>query len=122
MCPVDGCKSASHPKAAGGLCNAHYHRRRRGLPLVRKPVQRRGEGWTSTHGYKYLGKRAEHRQLMERLLGRRLAYNEVVHHKDENPLNNDPSNLEVIYRGDHARLHNVGKTNAERKRGLAGRP
>ena len=59
---------------------------------------------------------------MEESIGRRLGYNEVVHHKDENPLNNEISNLEIVYRGDHSRIHNTGKTNEERKRGIAGRP
>lgn len=29
----------------------------------------------------------------------------VIHHKDENKLNNDPTNLEMMTRKDHARLH-----------------
>lgn len=29
----------------------------------------------------------------------------VIHHKDDNPLNNDISNLEMISHGDHTRLH-----------------
>lgn len=37
----------------------------------------------------------EHRLLMEKKLGRYLLPDEVVHHKDENPKNNHPSNLEV---------------------------
>lgn len=123
-CPVSGCDRASYPKAAKGLCNAHYHRLRRGKPLDDgAPIQRRGEGWTSSHGYKYLGKRAAHRRAMEAKIGRRLSYNEVVHRKDENPKNNDPINLEIVSRGDHSRIHNTGKTNEERRRErLAGKP
>lgn len=34
----------------------------------------------------------------------------VVHHIDLNPLNNDISNLELMSRADHARLHHTGKT------------
>lgn len=30
-------------------------------------------------------------------------------------MNNDPSNLEVMDRGDHIRLHCSGKTNEQRK-------
>jgi hypothetical protein len=37
----------------------------------------------------------EHRLIMERQLGRRLLPTEVVHHRDDNPANNDPSNLEL---------------------------
>lgn len=42
-------------------------------------------------GYAY-----EHRLVAERTLGRRLQPGEQVHHKDENKLNNDPTNLEVV--------------------------
>jgi hypothetical protein len=31
----------------------------------------------------------------------------IVHHKDENPTNNDPSNLAVMTRSEHTRLHNL---------------
>lgn len=42
-------------------------------------------------GYAY-----EHRVVAEQKIGRRLAAGEQVHHVDGNPLNNDPSNLEVM--------------------------
>jgi hypothetical protein len=37
----------------------------------------------------------EHRLVMESVLGRYLSPTEVVHHKDRNKSNNDPSNLEL---------------------------
>lgn len=46
-----------------------------------------------------------HRRKMEDFLGRKLTCNEVVHHKDQNKLNNDINNLEVLTRAEHARLH-----------------
>lgn len=48
----------------------------------------------------------EHRFIMSEHLGRPLTADEVVHHKDENKLNNDINNLEVMSRGEHSRLHN----------------
>lgn len=39
----------------------------------------------------------EHRLVMEQMLGRHLLPEEVVHHKDNNPANNDPSNLELFH-------------------------
>lgn len=48
---------------------------------------------------------ALHRVVAMRTLGRRLTGEEVVHHKDENKLNNDPSNLEVMSASEHGRLH-----------------
>ncbi len=39
---------------------------------------------------------AEHRLVMEQCIGRYLEPTEVVHHKDGNKLNNDPTNLELF--------------------------
>ena len=45
------------------------------------------------------------RILMEEKLGRPLDPLEQVHHKDENPLNNDLDNLEILWIGEHQRQH-----------------
>lgn len=45
--------------------------------------------------------------LMEKTLGAQLQKNEQVHHKDENPLNNDPNNLEIKLLGEHQREHST---------------
>jgi hypothetical protein len=37
----------------------------------------------------------EHRLIMATIVGRLLLRTEVVHHRDHNPLNNDPANLEL---------------------------
>lgn len=95
------------------MCNAHYKRWQRGASMD-KPVQNRGAGWISTHGYRYVGKRAQHRILVERAVGRELEFNEVIHHLDEDKLNNDMGNLSIMSRGAHARLHNAGLTNEQR--------
>lgn len=50
----------------------------------------------------------QHRDVMESYLGRRLTKDEIVHHIDENPLNNDLSNLEVMTRAEHAKHHHEG--------------
>lgn len=47
----------------------------------------------------------EHRVIMEKVMGRALATDEVVHHIDGNGLNNDPSNLEIMKQADHRRMH-----------------
>lgn len=47
--------------------------------------------------------------IMENYLGRKLQPEEQVHHIDENPLNNDISNLMIIPRGEHQRQHSTGK-------------
>ena len=46
---------------------------------------------------------------MEEKLGRNLLPDEQVHHKDKNPLNNDPDNLEIELFREHQRLHNPSK-------------
>lgn len=46
-----------------------------------------------------------HAVIAEWKIGRKLEPGEVVHHKDENKLNNDPSNLQVMSHSAHARLH-----------------
>ena len=47
------------------------------------------------------------RIVMENFLDRKLLKTEDVHHKDGNPLNNDPSNLEVIDHREHTRQHGL---------------
>ena len=57
--------------------------------------------------------RDEHRVLMENFLGRRLTFNEVVHHKDGNIHNNSLDNLEIISRSEHGRQHRLGSKLSE---------
>jgi hypothetical protein len=48
----------------------------------------------------------EHRLVCERLLSRYLVEEEIVHHRDGNRLNNDPSNLFIFYGHDtHIAYH-----------------
>lgn len=51
----------------------------------------------------------EHRFIMAQHLGRLLEPWEDVHHIDGNKLNNDISNLEVLTRSEHTKLHNAQK-------------
>ena len=44
-------------------------------------------------------------RLISELNGSELPDDSDVHHKDGNPLNNDPDNLEVIPHGTHQRIH-----------------
>ena len=53
----------------------------------------------------------EHRVVMERVLGRYLTVDEVVHHRDGDPSNCSPDNLEVYStQADHLRIaHGRGR-------------
>ena len=65
-----------------------------------QPVLDKSIGYMKLRGEKY------HRYLMEKLLGRKLRKEEVVHHIDGNKLNNDIDNLELFEsKSEHLRFH-----------------
>ena len=47
----------------------------------------------------------EHREVMEKHLGRKLKPNEHVHHIDGNPRNNAIDNLMLVSASEHAKIH-----------------
>lgn len=49
----------------------------------------------------------EHREIMEKHVGRKLLTSEHVHHKDENKLNNSLENLVILTSAEHALLHHA---------------
>lgn len=59
----------------------------------------------SNGGY-YVVKRS---QLIAWLLGEYPTKNDIIHHKNENKLDDRPENLEVMTRAEHSRLHYPGK-------------
>jgi len=55
-----------------------------------------------------MGRYKKHRKKIEKIIGRKLGPDEVVHHKDRNPENNDPANLMVLTKKEHYILHFKG--------------
>jgi hypothetical protein len=103
-CSVEGCPDRVLAK---GLCERHYALTTRNGAPVRTRVF---TGIYIKDGYRYVmvGKRhyePEHRLVMERFLGRKLSPDEHVHHIDGDTLNNSPSNLQLVSRSEHMRIH-----------------
>lgn len=71
-----------------------------GYKLIYKPENPSSMTNKCWKGYVY-----EHIVVMEELLGRRLKEGEVVHHLDCCRSNNHTSNLILLSRGDHKKLH-----------------
>ncbi len=107
-CRITGCENKI---LHGDLCQLHYNRRRRGIPLdLPKGFQSLNRSGWIHKGYKWLmddGKEMmEHRFVVEKAIGRKLTRDEVVHHKNGIKSDNRLDNLEVLSRGEHTTLHN----------------
>lgn len=84
---------AQHHRFKGGVT-----RDPRGYILIRQPDH--------PHAKKLTGHVYEHRLVMEAHLGRYLASNELVHHRNEIKDDNRIENLELIDRANHLIRHN----------------
>ena len=78
------------------------------------------KGWISRAGYRFImvnGKEIEeHRHVMELYIGRPLEKDEVVHHINEDPLDNRLENLALMTKSQHTILHNTGKDRSRRNK------
>lgn len=94
-CALDGC---DRPHEAKGFCAMHWARvKRTGDPgpigLTKAPA---GTGYIDKTGYRRIGRKgAEHRMIMEQIIGRPLTKEESVHHKNGIRTDNRPENLEL---------------------------
>lgn len=103
-CIVDGCEKPGND--AKGACSMHAQRMRRygdysyvtteAERAFRSRLAQPKLGKCKRTTYKKFMGRHEHRVVMEGIIGRKLTRRDVVHHKDGNIHNNDPSNLELM--------------------------
>lgn len=109
LCSVKDC---DRRHCARGYCALHWQRWRNNIPLE-LPVKFTSltkKGWVCA-GYRWIstpdrGEILEHRYKMEQHLGRQLdPYDEVVHHKNGDKLDNRLANLELMSRAEHTSHH-----------------
>ncbi len=70
----------------------------------------KGDSYVNKQGYVVIEtdekeREVEYRYVMEKELGRKLDSDEIVHHIDENRLNNGISNLQIMSNTEHLKLH-----------------
>ena len=101
------CMVNTHNNFCNKECHIEYQRQN-------SPSGENHHNWKNgvchSGGYKLLTQgdgsyKLEHRIIMENLLGRKLSSNEIIHHIDHNKLNNDITNLQIMSREEHSRLH-----------------
>lgn len=108
QCSIEGC---GRRLLAKGLCESHYARKKRtGSTMDNVPLKKMGCGHRKKDGrlvvYQGGQRKFDHVFVAEKVLGKSLPANAVVHHIDGNPANNSHDNLVVCQdRAYHCLLH-----------------
>ncbi len=95
-------------------CGCLARRRGANHPNWRQGFHITGDGYReipkpgSTENHRYV---SEHRAVMEKVLGRKLNSWEIVHHINQNKLDNRQENLQIMTREEHAALHACSREN-----------
>lgn len=100
------------------LCENHYRRMlRNGSPTIHINQPHGCARTRRVDGYIYItveGKQVmEHRHFIEQSLKRQLLPTEIVHHKDGDRANNALSNLELLDKRAHDKLHGHERTSLD---------
>lgn len=120
-CSIEGCVKPSQKR---GWCDVHYYRWRvNGDPMISKKAAN-GSGYTQGgyRGFQVNGKRTfEHVSIAELALGKKLPSGAVVHHVNENRLDNRNENLVICqdrayHNLIHARMRALDATGDANKR------
>lgn len=107
LCSIAGC---DQPHDARGYCRRHYKKLiRYGIPDAPDQLAPDGAGWVS-RGRRWFTvdgkKKLQSHIVAERALGKPLPKEAIVHHVDENPMNDSPCNLVICQsRKYHHLLH-----------------
>lgn len=97
---ISGANNPMYGKGLHGESNGMYGRTRDQNPAWKGGRKIRKDGYilvySPDHPFASDAYVLEHRLVMEQMIGRYLLPTEVVHHRDENPSNNAPENLQLF--------------------------